>query len=174
MIGIRYLNERGRFELSTKLVQLAMKVYREANIKDEQLLYADMLTSSFFVAAETTQLEKGLKSAEQALDIRERAVTARKLDEYHPNRANSYMNLAVGIANSDPQRAISLHKKALRIREGSQKYKQDQVQGLSLNYLNIGRCQWLVGQLKEAVSSFELCLSIIEPKEQSLGRRFAQ
>lgn len=107
-----------------------------------------------------------------ALKIREDAVLAGYLDEYHPNRANGFMNLGVVVANRDAKKAIELHKKALRIRCGSDKYTDIQIHGLSLNYLNIGRCYWMTGDLVKAEQSFENCLAIIERRESICGRKF--
>ncbi len=85
------------------------------------------------------------------------------------------MNLGVSVANQDTWEAIRLHQKALEIRETSSKYTQDQIQSRSLNYLNIGRCWWMVKDLEKAAESFQMCLDIIKEKESALGgRRFAQ
>lgn len=111
---------------------------------------------------------------EKSRDLREGAVTAGMLDPAHPNRANSFMNLGVSVANNDPKKAIQFHQRAIDIREGSSKYTKEQVQTLSLNYLNIGRCWWMVGNLENATESFEKCIAIIEPKEKSSNVSFVQ
>jgi hypothetical protein len=170
----RYLNERGRFRLSVELINTAMAVYTRFSHLDNELLLADMKTSQLYYYNETTQVQKGIDSAVEARNIREAAVKAGKLDVYHPNRANGFMNLGVLIAGEDPHRAIVLHKKALRIRLGSKKYATEQRQCVSLNYLNLGRCQWMVGDLEGAKTSFHLSLSLIQDREREHGRRFAQ
>jgi tetratricopeptide (TPR) repeat protein len=110
--------------------------------------------------------------ASEALDIREKAVQSGFLDQYHPNRANGFMNLGVVVANRDAQHAIELHQKALDIRCGSSRYTNQQIHGLSLNYLNIGRCFWMVGNLAKAEQSFQNCLDIIKRREEICGYRF--
>lgn len=73
-----------------------------------------------------------------------------ELDEYHPNRANGYMNVGVGMTQDDPKEAIRMLTAALDIRLGSDKFTAIQIHGLALNYLNIGRAWWMVKAVDEA------------------------
>lgn len=135
-------------------------------------MWADICTVQLFQQNETSQPATLIQLASQALEIREAAVRDGSLDEFHPNRANGFMNLGVMYGRSDPHEAIRLHRIALGIRKGSEKYQKDQIHGLSLNYLNIGRCFWMVGELSEASEAFENCLSILKEREEVLNIRF--
>lgn len=125
----RYLNERGRFELSTKLNETAMSIYNSLEGQNSDLLLADMKTAELFVDLEMTRIDLTIRKSEKALEIRECAVVAGALEVDHPNRANSFMNLGVCVANDDPHRAIVLHKRALAIREGSGRYAMSRSKG---------------------------------------------
>jgi len=135
-------------------------------------MWADICTVQLFQQNEKSQIKTLTKLATCALNIRERAVAVGALDEYHPNRANGYMNLGVVVCREDPRKAILLHRKALRIRKGSTKYAKVQIHGLALNYLNLGRCLWMIGELEQAAACFERCLAILKDREDMLGVRF--
>lgn len=94
------------------------------------------------------------------------------MDEYHPNRANGPMNVGVVLAGTDPEGAIELHTQALKIRLGSEKYRAEQIHGLALNYLNLGRCQWMVEKFDEAAECFEHCLCLMREREAQVGKQF--
>jgi tetratricopeptide (TPR) repeat protein len=153
---------------------LAKTAYRSTDLQDEGLLLADIYTVQCAIHNETSKVAMAVSYARKAYEIRERAVVAKVLEEDHPNRANGFMNLGVCIANDDIQEALRLHDIAIKIREGSSRYSEAQVQGLSLNYLNIGRCWWMVGELEKAAKSFEKSLSIIKMREATTGLKFAQ
>jgi hypothetical protein len=105
-------------------------------VQDHNLLLADIYTVYGAMHVELTAIDEATSCFTKAMRIREEAVTNGVLDREHPNRANSFMNLGVSVANQDTREAIRLHQKALDIRESSSKYTQDQVQSRSLNYLN--------------------------------------
>ncbi|KAB8269436.1 hypothetical protein BDV30DRAFT_242362 [Aspergillus minisclerotigenes] len=167
-----YLCERGRFELSNPLIKTVKDEYQKISLQDHGLLWADICTVQLFEHNEMSQMDDAERVASEALNIREKAVQSGLLDEYHPNRANGFMNLGVVIANRDAQYAIRLHQKALDIRCGSDKYTDHQIHGLSLNYLNIGRCFWMTGDLAQAEASFQNCLTMIKKREEMRGHRF--
>lgn len=123
---------------------------------------------------ELSREEEATKLFEKSRDLREQAVANGFMDAAHPNRANSFMNLGVSVANKDAWKAIEYHQKAIDIREGSDKYTEQQVQTLSLNYLNIGRCWWMTGELVKATEAYEKSIAIIEPKEVSSNIPFVQ
>ncbi|TAQ89428.1 hypothetical protein B7494_g2246 [Chlorociboria aeruginascens] len=147
-----YFCERGRFDSSSPLIDTAAAGYEHHN--------------------ETAKVEILIDLATRALDIREAAVKTGLLDCHHPNRANSFMNLGVMVARNDPKKAIQPHQTALSIREEMKKYSQDQLHGLALNFLNIGRCWWMVRELELAAQSFEKCLEILKDREKVVGFRF--
>ena len=122
---------------------------------------------------EQTEMKAAITLWEKALRIRENLVAAKVLDKDHPNRANSFMNLGVSVAHHDTVKAIRLHQKALEIRHGSTKFANTQVQGLSLNHMNIGRSWLELGELDKAAAAFENCIATIKPKEEETGLRFA-
>lgn len=171
----RYLCERGRLKLGEKLIDCVLKdYYRVITVNPDihSLFFADILTVQLFYRHESTH-QRGLKElAEKACAIREAAVNRGILDEFHPNRANGYMNVGVVIAETDPYTAIEMHQKALHIRLGSTAYETEQLHGLALNYLNIGRCWWMVGNLSSAASCFENTLGITKAREAVVGKTF--
>ena len=61
---------------------------------------------------EQTEMKAAIILWEKALEIRENLVTAKVLDQDHPNRANSFTNLGVGVAHHDSVKAVQLHRKA--------------------------------------------------------------
>ena len=122
---------------------------------------------------EQTEMKAAITLWEKALAIREDLVAAKVLDEDHPNRANSFMNLGVSVAHHDTVKAIQLHQKALQIRRRSTKFANIQVSGLSLNHMNIGRSWFELGELDKAAAAFEDCIAIIKSKEEEFGLRFA-
>ena len=134
---------------------------------------ADAYSVQAAMLNEQTEMQAAITLWEKALEIREDPVAAKVLDEDHPNRANSFMNLGVSVAHHDTVKAIQLHQKALEIRRRSAKFANAQVQGLSLNYMNIGRSWLEVGELDKAAAAFEDCIAIIKPKEEETGLRFA-
>ncbi|KAL6825598.1 hypothetical protein J3E69DRAFT_355584 [Trichoderma sp. SZMC 28015] len=134
---------------------------------------ADLYTVQLYYSNET---DKGLNLVElatQAMNIRENAVEQGLMDQYHPNRANGPMNVGVVLALEDPEAAIHMHSRALEIRKGSNKYEAEQIYGFALNYLNIGRCWWVVGKLDMAASCFKQCLSLCKRREAEVGKRFS-
>ena len=136
------------------------------------MFLADIYTVQLFYRNETTHGESLVGLATEALQIRERAVESGLMDEFHPNRANGFMNVAVVLAHENPQKAIDLHKIALGIRLGSNAYSQEQVHGIALNYLNIGRCWLMVKNLEEAGICFQKCLLLMLSRESKVGKRF--
>jgi len=104
--------------------------------------------------------------------IREDAVVTGAMDEDHPNRANGFMNLGVVLAEREPWEAIKMHSIALDIRRRTTKYEADQLHGLALNLLNIGRCWWMVHRLEEAASCFQECLALMKSREALINKRF--
>lgn len=110
--------------------------------------------------------------ARKAMDIREEAVAKGLMDPHHPNRANGFMNVGVAMAWDNPKGAIDMHTRALEIRSGSDKYKDCQIHGLALNYLNIGRCWYMVGDLETAASCFEKCLDLMQTRARVVGKSF--
>ncbi|KAL6699572.1 hypothetical protein J3F84DRAFT_361170 [Trichoderma pleuroticola] len=89
------------------------------------------------------------------MNIREDAVKQGPVDQQPPNRANGPMNVGVAPALEDPEAAIHIHSKAVEKRRGSNKYEAEQIYGFALNYLDIGRCWWVVGKLEMAASCFK-------------------
>jgi len=134
---------------------------------------ADVHTVQLFFHNESLQGVSLVELATKAMNIREEAVRNGTMDEYHPNRANGPMNVGVVMALEDPRAAIEYHSRALAIRLGSDKYKLDQIHGLALNYLNIGRCWWIVGELVQAASCFQHSLTILKAREAQVGKRFS-
>jgi tetratricopeptide (TPR) repeat protein len=169
----RYLCERGRFEISSKLIQTAEDVYQTLEGKESDPFRADLRTVKLYYANETDHHNSSIDLATEALDIREEAVRTGLLEEDHPNRANGFMNLAVMYAKVDPEKAIELNLAALTIRTKTTRFKAQQIHGLALNHLNLGRSYWCAGRLDEAATSFETCLATIKAREESCGRRFA-
>ena len=144
------------------------------DLGDHGLLLADIYMVQGAMHIELNHDDEATYFFEKSKDLREVAVNTGQLDPAHPNRANSFMNLGVSVANKDPRKAIEFHQRAIDIREGSSKFAKEQVQTLSLNYLNIGRCWWMVGNFENAKESFERCIAIIEPKEKSSNVSFVQ
>ncbi|KAK4201350.1 hypothetical protein QBC40DRAFT_324492 [Triangularia verruculosa] len=177
-----YMCERGRFEVSKTLIASCQKAHDEIVSREHTHLggrssippafLADLYTVQQFYHTEATSGISMTELARKALSIREDAVKQGLLDPYHPNRANGFMNVGVAMACEDPKGAIKMHNRALEIRLGSEKYKDQQVHGLALNYLNVGRCWLLVGDLMTAASCFEKSLEVIRAREQKLGRQF--
>ncbi|EGC47733.1 conserved hypothetical protein [Histoplasma capsulatum var. duboisii H88] len=169
-----YLFERGRFDLSFSIVGSAELVYNRADLQDHGLLLADLYSLQADMYNELSQAEKAVEFAKRSLKIKEQAVADKALDKHHPQLANSYMDIGVFIAGMNPRGAIRLHEKAIVIREGSPKYADDQMQLLSLNYMNIGRCWWMVKELDKATAAYEKSISIIKELEEATGAPFAQ
>ena len=165
--------ERGRFEISFSLAKTAETLYNKADFQDRQLLLADIYSVQGAMRLELMEMDVASEFFKRAMRIREDAVDAGLLDPDHPNRANSYMNLGVSVGSGDPRRAIGLHQKALDIRERSSKYTNEQMQGLALNLLNLGRSLILVQELDTAAQAFARCLSILDVKERQTGQKFA-
>ncbi|KAK4671657.1 hypothetical protein QC764_0097480 [Podospora pseudoanserina] len=134
---------------------------------------SDLYTVQQFYHTEATSDISMIDLARKALNIREDAVKEGLLDPHHPNRANGFMNVGVAMAWEDPKGAIEMHDRALEIRlHAHSDYKDDQIHGLALNYLNVGRCWLLVDDLKTAASCFEKSLDIIKAREQKLRKQF--
>jgi hypothetical protein len=57
------------------------------------------------IHVELTHDDKATDLFEKSRDLREGAVTAGMLDPAHPNRANSFMNLGVSVANKDHKKS---------------------------------------------------------------------
>ncbi|UKZ66307.1 uncharacterized protein TrAtP1_007482 [Trichoderma atroviride] len=149
-----YLYERGRLDLSSSIVGSAD-------------LQSDLHN-------ELTQANKAVELAKKSLEIKQAAVKAKVLDRNHPQIANSYMDIGVFIGGANPQAAIRLHEKAIRIREQSPKYADQQMQLLSLNYMNLGRCWWMIKELDKATAAYQKSLHIIKRLEDLMGTPFAQ
>ncbi|CAO1597920.1 hypothetical protein XANCAGTX0491_001709 [Xanthoria calcicola] len=165
--------ERGRVETSLSLAETAEALYLKANLRDGKLLLADIYSVQGAMRLEIMEMEIASDLFQKAMTIREDAVLAGFLDPDHPNRANSYMNLGVNFTNDDARKAIGFHTIALEIRQRSSKFTQEQMQGLALNYLNIGRCYILVQELDKVSDAFASCLAILNTKELQTGQRFA-
>lgn len=134
---------------------------------------ADIYTVQLFYHNEVNEGISLVQLATKAMEIREEAVANGTMDKYHPNRANGHMNIGVVLALEDPRAAIKVHLKALDIRLGSERYKSSQVLGLALNYLNLGRCWWVVGELNKAESCFEKSLNLWNERESQVGEKFS-
>ncbi|EGE82161.1 hypothetical protein BDDG_05104 [Blastomyces dermatitidis ATCC 18188] len=169
-----YLFERGRFDLSFSIVGSAESAYNRADLQDHGLLLADLYSLQADIHNELTQADKAVEFAKRSLEIKEKAVAAKVLDKHHPQLANSYMDIGVFIAGTNPLGAIRLHERAIAIREGSPKYADDQMQLLSLNYMNIGRCWWMVEEFDKATAAYQKSLDIIKKLEEVTGAPFAQ
>lgn len=167
--------ERGRLDVSRGLIETVEDSYSRINPATIPLglaFLADIYTVQLLYYTEATSDSSMIELAVKAKDIREEAVRQGHMDEDHPNRANGFMNVGVAMARGDPRGAIDMHLKALTIRTQSIKYKDDQLHGLALNYLNIGRCWLMVHELAKAASRFEDCLSLMEQREREVGKRF--
>jgi tetratricopeptide (TPR) repeat protein len=175
------MGERGRIAAGARLVSSILEDSGSI-IRDETCLpafLADLYTVQLFYLVESgnpfvvkdTQLSC---PARTALAIREAAVVAGTMDPFHPNRANGFMNVGVMMTQSNPYGAVEMHMKALEIRLGSTKYAEDQVHGLALNYLNIGRALWLAKRHEEAVEALDKCIDIIKDRERLTSKRFPQ
>lgn len=160
--------------MSFPLAKTAEALYPRAGIHDRELLLADIYSVQGAMHIELTEMEMASSLFKSAMKIREDAVAAGALDVDHPNRANSYMNLGVSVGHHDTREAIKLHETALEIRLRSSKFEKIQIQILSLNYLNIGRCWWIVGELDKAAKAYDSCLEIIKIKEAETGLIYAQ
>lgn len=136
------------------------------------LFLADIYTVQLYYHNETTQGESLIDIARKAHRIREEAVEVGLLCSSHPNRANGFMNLGVVMAHTDPTRAIKLHSAALEIRLGSDKYSNQQIHGLALNYLNLGRCWWMVKNLSEAAVCFQRSMGLMQSREDATRKKF--
>lgn len=152
----------------------AESAYGRADLLDHGLLLADLYSLQADMYNELTQADKAVEFAMRSLKIKKKAVAIKVLDKHHPQLANSYIDIGVFIAGTDPRRAIRLHEKAIMIREGSPKYVDDQMQLLSLNYMNIGRCWWMVKELDKATVAYQKSLDIIRALEEVTGAPFAQ
>ncbi|KAL7928040.1 hypothetical protein V8C35DRAFT_319113 [Trichoderma chlorosporum] len=172
----RYLCERGRFSISKTLISTVFDDYNSLRKIPQAVpveFLADLYTVQLYYSNET---DKGLNLVElatEAMNIRENAVEQGLMDQYHPNRANGPMNVGVVLAIEDPEAAIHMHSRVLEIRKGSNKYEAEQIYGFALNYLNIGRCWWVVGKLDMAASYFKQCLSLCKRREAEVGKRFS-
>ncbi|KAK3377123.1 P-loop containing nucleoside triphosphate hydrolase protein [Lasiosphaeria ovina] len=171
-----YMCERGRFNVSKGLIATAQTGHDQiVAAKGDTIppaFLSDIYTVQQFYHNEATSNISMVEFARKAMDIREAAVEQGLMDPYHPNRANGFMNVGVAMAWDDPRGAIKMHSKALEIRLGSDKYKDGQLHGLALNYLNIGRCWYMVHHLKMAASCFEKCLSLMQSRECEVGKKF--
>ncbi|KAI0456505.1 P-loop containing nucleoside triphosphate hydrolase protein [Xylaria acuta] len=171
-----YLCERGRFALSKTLICSIYNDYISlrgvASAAPAEFL-ADIYTVQLFYHNEADHGVSLIELATRAMDIREDAVKKGDMDEDHPNRANGPMNVGVVLALKNPQMAIDMHSRALEIRLRSEKYKLEQIHGLALNYLNIGRCWWVVGELEKAASCFEESLGLWKKRETQVGKKFS-
>jgi tetratricopeptide (TPR) repeat protein len=173
---IRYLCERGRFSLSKTLISTIRNDYdslRKANIAVPPEFLADIYTVQLYYHNESDHGISLVELAKQAMNVREEAVKNGLMDENHPNRANGFMNVGVVLALDNPMAAIKMHSKALEIRLGSEKYRSEQIHGLALNYVNLGRCWWVVGELEKASSCFEQGLALWKERETTVGKRFS-
>ncbi|KKZ66864.1 hypothetical protein EMCG_07470 [[Emmonsia] crescens] len=164
-----YLFERGRFDLSFSIVGSVESAYGRADLLDHGLLLADLYSLQADMYNKLTQADKAVKFAMRSLKIKEKAVPIKVLDKHHPQLANSYIDIGVFIAGTNPRGAIRLHEKAIMIREGSPKYVDDQMQLLSLNYMNIGQCWWMVKELDKATVVYQKILDIIRALEEVTG-----
>ncbi|KAJ2985968.1 hypothetical protein NUW58_g1594 [Xylaria curta] len=171
-----YLCERGRFTLSKTLISSIYDDYIRlrdmASVAPAEFL-ADILTVQLFYHNETEHEVSLVELATQAMEIREEAVKNGNMDDDHPNRANGPMNVGVVLALKSPERAIEMHTMALEIRLKSEKYKAEQIHGLALNYLNVGRCWWVVGELEKAALCFEESLHLWKKRESEIGTKFS-
>ncbi|PGH01896.1 hypothetical protein GX51_04949 [Blastomyces parvus] len=169
-----YLFERGQFDLSFSIVRSAESAYNRADLQDHGLLRADMYSLQADMYNELTQADRAVEFAKKSLKIKKKAVDIKALDKHHPQLANSYMDIGVFIAEEKPHRAIRLHNKAIMIREGSPKYADEQMQLLSLNYMNIGHCWCMVKEFDKATTAYQKSLDIIKELEEVTGAPFAQ
>lgn len=148
--------------------------YHRADLQDHGLLLADLYSLQSDLHNEMTQASKAVELAKKSLELKKAAVKAKVLDRHHPQIANSYMDIGVFIGGTNPQAAIRLHEKAIRIREQSPKYADQQMQLLSLNYMNLGRCWWMIKELDKATTAYQKSLHIIKRLEDLMGTPFAQ
>jgi hypothetical protein len=155
------------------VITTAENIYHALESEEGGLFLADLRTVKLFYINETDHHNPSIELATEALNIREVAVRRGLLDEDHPNRANGFMNLGVMYTKVDPEKAIQHHTTALAIRTMSTRYQSEQIHGLALNHLNLGRSYWCVGRLDEAAKQFETCLATIRVREESCGYRFA-
>ncbi|KAK9857762.1 hypothetical protein MYU51_019987 [Penicillium brevicompactum] len=169
-----YLFERGRFDLSFSVARSAESACNRMDLQDHGLLLADLYSLQADMYNEMTQADKAVDLARQSLKIKKAAVKAKVLDKHHPQIANSYMDIGVFIGGTNPRGAIRLHEKAIGIRERSRKYAHQQMQLLSLNYMNIGRCWWMIKDLDKAIVAYQKSLEIIKRLEDVAGATFAQ
>ncbi|KLJ06111.1 hypothetical protein EMPG_10448 [Blastomyces silverae] len=169
-----YLYERGQLDPCFSIVRSAESAYNRADLQDHGLLRADMCSLQAGLYNELNQAEKAGEFAIESLKIKEKAVAIKVLDKHHPQLANSYSDLAVFIAGNNQRDAIHLHERAIMIREGSPKYADEQMQPLSLNYMNIGRCWWMEKEFDKATAAYQKSLDIIKDLEEVTGATFAQ
>ncbi|KAF4119669.1 TPR protein [Geosmithia morbida] len=172
----RYLCERGQFNLGKSLVSSICddcgKLYGTIHAAPKTLL-ADIYTVQLFYHNEVRHGMNLVELAKKALSLRESAVSEDLMKKYHPNRANGFMNVGVILAAESPRDAILYHKKALEIRLGSEEFASEQTLGLALNYLNIGRCWWIVGELEEAAGCLNESVALFRQRESVAGKRFS-
>lgn len=168
----RYLCERGNFKISRRLIETAIKCYKSAPIDPHNLLWADICTVRQFYENEATQANTMVSLAQEALEIRQKAVESKALENDHPNLANGFMNLGVALVDSDPRRAIELNNQALAIRNMSSRYSEIQIHGRALNLLNIGRCWWILREYNAAEKSLEESLEVMRTRERAVKREF--
>ena len=119
---IRYLFERGRFDLALSMAATAESVCKNANLQDHGLLLADVYSVYGALYVELNRMEPATEQFDKATAIREEAVVLGALEADHPNRANSYMNAGVSHTNSNTRKAIELHQQALKIRHSSDRF----------------------------------------------------
>jgi tetratricopeptide (TPR) repeat protein len=172
----RYLCERGRFVLSKKAISTIHEDYTSLLVSNAAVpreFLADIYTVQLYYHNESDHGISLVDLATQAINIREDAVEKGLMKPSHPNRANGLMNLGVVLALEDPRAAIGFHSRALEIRHMSDEYRSVQIHGFALNYLNIGRCWWVLGDLENAALCFEQCLALWKEREIKLGKKFS-
>ncbi|KAF4430287.1 pfs domain-containing [Fusarium acutatum] len=155
-----YLCERGRWDIGKELISGILDDYfelRNTHSGIPETFLADIYTVQLYYHNETTQDVSLVELATEAMNIREKAVQSGTMLEYHPNRANGFMNVGVVLALEDPSRAIDMHTKALKIRLGSDQY----------------RCWWVTGKLKKAAWCFEQCLALWTKREAEVRKKFS-
>ncbi|KAM5354320.1 hypothetical protein ACJ41O_000969 [Fusarium nematophilum] len=171
-----YLCERGRFETSKSLLLTALETYqrmmKESPSQSPELFLADIYRCQMNYLNESNNGVDLVDLAKETMRIREDAVAKGQMDEFHPNRANGLMNYALFLAFTDPREAIRKHEEAIRVRTGSDRYKNDQLHGLALNYLNIGRCWWVVRDFPRAEGCFTKALELMRTRESERNRKF--
>jgi tetratricopeptide (TPR) repeat protein len=150
----------------------AESVCKNADLQDHGLLLADVYSVYGALYVELNRMELATEQFDKATAIREEAVVLGALEADHPNRANSYMNAGVSHTTSNTRKAIELHQQALKIRHSSDRFTHIQASGISLNYLNIGRCWLIVGELQKACEALETCLNDIRLHEAATNTQW--